>query len=143
MYSRLTGSSALRAKSQWFEGVYFPSKIELETYKTLRKYFPSSELSVHHYVPIFPKSQRFSAMGWNVDFYVPELNLYIESKGHIPAIENREWLTKMRVIDQLNPSFLDRLIVVSGKPGQSLWGGAVTSSLPKLDHVIGSLKKRQ
>lgn len=139
MKSQQTGNQgAIRAT---FEYHSFASQIELRTYKALRLYLSREEILVHHQIPIFDATPRFKKLGWNIDFYIPLLGMYVESKGCLQDLANREFKIKAHILERVNPGILNSLLVVSSEPGQPLWGNAHTIGIETMKRCVSESLK--
>lgn len=113
-------------KRVFINGIWFDSKIEGRVYRILLEFFHESEIQVHYHIPLYPATDRFKALGWNIDFYIPSINLYVEVKGCLQTLINREFKMKMHILERVHPRIISQMIVVSDNPMQSLWANGFT-----------------
>ncbi|MEA5500360.1 hypothetical protein VB834_09265 [Limnoraphis robusta Tam1] len=101
----------IQARRETYKGIVFDSQFELETMKTLEKYFPLPSIKVHQPIEVRPKSNWFPSQDWKVDFTVCQDKkpvLYVESKGFIQA----EFKEKMKNLAYLKPEIFEKLVIV-------------------------------
>lgn len=96
--------------------VTLDSKLELECFQILEKYWDSTVINVHvpakicdPVLPCFPRGRD-----WRIDFRIPtnlhQPPLWIEAKG----IFDDGFLLKMMLLSQNNPSVFENLVIVYG-----------------------------
>jgi hypothetical protein len=115
-----------QAQRVCINGIWFDSKIEGRVYRILLEFFSEDAIEVHYHIPLYPATERFKAIGWNIDFYIPSINLYVEVKGSLKTFTNREFKIKMHILERVSPHIIGKLVVVSDSPAQTLWGNSVT-----------------
>lgn len=100
------------AEPQTFEGILFDSRWELEVYKFIRRYIPSSHIKLKAKIAIKPKTKNYKAKYWRCDFVIlgRENNeiLLIEAKG----VPTRDFKRQLQLIDCNYPHLIDRIRIV-------------------------------
>jgi hypothetical protein len=91
-----------------YNGIRFDSTLEYDTYQILLKEFGFDDIEVHKPVLIKFKTDHFRAINLKFDFYIKSIDLYIESKG----ILEYDFSLKLAMLDSLNPTILNKLIIV-------------------------------
>lgn len=121
------------------DNVVFDSTLERDTYLTIKLVIPQDSIIIHYPIEITPATSRFPKWSWKVDFYLPTLNIYIESKG----VRTAEWLNKLRALDALKPAILDRLLIVATVPNEEVCKGIKTVTLDVMHAILCHLKHIQ
>lgn len=96
--------------------IFFPSELECDVYRELRKYFPDRCISRQIKLLIKPATNDYPALHWKCDFKVvkPDNGDYmlIEAKGMI----TREFIRNVQYLNLFMPMDYERLLFVSRKP---------------------------
>lgn len=62
--------------------IHFASILEFQVYKELVKFFGADKIKCHYREILIPKEKGVNkAITWDVDFYIPEFEYYVEAKG--------------------------------------------------------------
>lgn len=97
--------------------ITFDSSFEFSVYLKLVKLVGEhSGVIAHHSVLLIPQSGFFPQANWEVDFYIPRANTYIEAKGNYlktNSFAKSEFVTRMKALASNNPSVYERLLIVS------------------------------
>jgi hypothetical protein len=112
-------------------GLTFDSQFEYATYQAILS-CGINDVKIHHPITIYRENQYFDELKWRCDFYLPELNIYIESKGFL----HRDFKLRMMLLTTINPHVWKRLILVTHKPITNFVGDKTSLSLPQLKLLL-------
>ena len=121
-------------------GIKFDSNWECEVYEFLLKYFEPTEIRVHMDVLLYKATDEMKALSLNVDFYLPNQDLYVEAKGDVRSVINGPFKVKCHILHRVFPHAFKRLIVVDPRGGSTLpWKNGQTLSLHHLKNLFSKM----
>jgi hypothetical protein len=117
-------------------GLIFDSQFEYATYQAILS-CGINEVKIYYPIRIFHENSFFPELNWKCDFYLPELDIYIESKGFL----HRDFKLRMMLLTTVNPYIYRKLILVTYKPMTNFVGNKTSLTLPQLKLLLrGKIK---
>lgn len=123
--------------------VYFGSKWEHRCYMAVRQIIPDECISLHETIPMKPATERYRAMGLNVDIVTrPTVNhswvpyVLIEPKG----IPTSEFKRNLQFLEFFNPEAYSRLLVIGDYEPLRIDDRVTTVPLHQLLNFLQSFK---
>lgn len=117
-------------------GHSFDSLIECQTFEALLAYIAPDKILVHYPLLLSVENEWFPESRWKVDFYIPELTLYIEVKGRWADKDNDKCRANLRQLAAQDSPILDRLLFVSSTPNQRITRKHKTLNITQLHQIL-------
>jgi hypothetical protein len=99
-----------RATKREIDNISFDSVAESNLYVAIKS-LGFKNIVCQEKILIFPGDKVIKPVYWKVDFYLPEINIYLEYKGSV----TREFKFKMLLLYQNNSAIFDNLLFVTDK----------------------------
>lgn len=113
------------------DNITFDSKFEHETYELI-KACGVKDIKVHYPIIVLPENNCFRDISWKVDFYLPEIDLYVESKGYCTQYFD----LKMQLVSHHRPYVWERLVFVANQNQPNFVGNKPSITLPRLKLML-------
>jgi hypothetical protein len=118
------------------DGIIFASKLEAKTYTSI-KALGFDDVICQHSVTVYEGNGIVPKISWKVDFYIPCLKIYVESKGMV----TRDFRFLMYLLGIHKPNVLQQLIFISSSHDDNFLLGKPALNTRELRRLLSSYVK--